>query len=688
MAKGWFAKHIRLLFFLAVLVPGVLLSVVAVRSINREEAFLEKRFQESLDAELLHVVSMMRDEIGRIRAELEDTAPAIPGGAVPGGGLRPVLDGWKARSTLVRVPFLVAADSRILWPTWDEARAGDERDFLDSNREFVTDQRAIPYFQNIALVYKDQLTEETALTAAKEKPVGADATAMSSEKKTEDQAKPASPPAERDRIKQVVSRSAVVEPSVAQPPAGAPQEAGVRREGVAADAKRDKFNEVQTEQRALAEFEKSPGLRQRVYDEAAAKGQQTQTRTVTPSLSLSPQKNEAPGRPPASIFISEPRKFSEITAGQSAGLIPRLIDERLSLIFWKREAGGGFVGCVVDDDEFRARLVGRLPAVLSPARVLTVLDESGQPLLTPAESAGRDWRRPAAAREVSELLPRWETVAYPTDPSALAHRAHTTRVVLGGLILLFLVSIISGGLMVMTTLRSEMNLARQKTTFVTNVSHELKTPLTSIRMFSEMLKDGRQPDGEKQRKYLGLMVAETERLTRLINNVLDFSKMERGRKSYTKKRLEVSRLVEDVVESQRPRLEHDGFAIGFVDEAGGAAVEADEEALKQALLNLLSNAEKYSGPARRIDVEAARGPGAVLIRVMDRGVGVPPAEAKKIFKEFYRVDRSLSSEAHGSGLGLTIAQRIVRDHGGDILCLPREGGGSVFEVSIPTGEPS
>ena len=665
MAKGWLAKHIRLLFFLAVLVPGVLLSVVAVRSINREEAFLEKRFQESLDAELIHVVSLMREEIGRVQAELESTVPAVPK-----GDLRPVMDGWKARSALVRVPFLVAADYRILWPTWNEARPGDELAFLDSNREFVTDQAAIPYFQNIALVYKDQLlSEETAVTVAKEK-------------KTGEEAKPESAPAGGE------PRLKVAQASVAQPSAAPPSPTALRREAVAADAKKDKLTEVQTEQRALAEFEKSPDLRQRVYDEAAGKGQQAQTRTVTPGLNVSPQKSEALERPPASIFISELRRFSEITAGRNAGLIPRFLEDKLSLIFWKREAGGGFVGCVVADDEFRARLVGRLPEVLSPARILTVLDESGQPLITPAESAGRDWRRPAAAREVSELLPRWETAAYPTDPSALANRAQSTRFILGGLILLLLVSIVSGGMMVLTTLRSEMNLARQKTTFVTNVSHELKTPLTSIRMFAEMLKDGRQPDAEKQRNYLGLMVSETERLTRLINNVLDFSKMERGKKGYTKKRLEAARVAEDIVESQRPRLEHNGFSVSFADAAGGAKVEADEEALKQALLNLLSNAEKYSGPARRIDVEVASGTGVVCVRVMDRGIGVPPAEAKKIFKEFYRVDRSLASEAHGSGLGLAIAQRIVRDHGGDIRCLPREGGGSVFEVSLPKVEPS
>ena len=148
-----------------------------------------------------------------------------------------------------------------------------------------------------------------------------------------------------------------------------------------------------------------------------------------------------------------------------------------------------------------------------------------------------------------------------------------------------------------------MLLARQKTTFVANVSHELKTPLTSIRMFAEMLKERRQPDPQKQEKYLDLMVSETERLTRLINNVLDFARMEKGERKYEKKRLDLALLCEGLVDDQRVRLEPDGFEVSLRNDLGEAFVEGDEEALKQALLNLLSNAEKYGGEAKRIDIE-------------------------------------------------------------------------------------
>ncbi len=288
---------------------------------------------------------------------------------------------------------------------------------------------------------------------------------------------------------------------------------------------------------------------------------------------------------------------------------------------------------------------------------------------------------------MSEILPRWEAAAYPADPGALASQARSTRLLMGLLIAGMFVVIAASGMVILNTLRSEMVLARQKTTFVTNVSHELKTPLTSIRMFSEMLKEGRQPDVEKQRTYLGLMVSETERLTRLINNVLDFSKMEKGKRTYSKSRLDVGVLAEAVVENERVRLEHDGFSVAFTNAAGPSVVEADEEALRQALLNLLSNAEKYSAASKSVEVEVWKTDGFIRIDVRDRGIGIPPSEAGKIFKEFYRVDQSLTARVPGSGLGLSIARRIARDHGGDIEYRPRDAGGSVFRFILPEAKP-
>jgi signal transduction histidine kinase len=654
-------KHLRLLFFAAVLVPCAVLAVLAVRAIDREEAFLEKRLQGALDVELTHAVSMMQDEIRRMGDELTTTAPAEAG-----SDPRAALAGWKKMSPLVGVPFLLSADFRILWPTRDSFLARSDLSFLNWNREFVTDLKPTPIFQNVALLYRDQIHEPPA-TLGK----GGGAGEIDAKEKT-------AAPDSSTR-----GAAPVATPRLLSAPPAAKTQAS---ENKAVQTALAKVSEIQQDQQALAEFEQNDAARKRVYDEAAKKGQKAETRTVSPGAGFQ-LKADAGANRPESIYISEPKRFSEVTAGREEGLIPRFIEDKLTLLFWKRQASGRIVGCVVEDAAAKSRLLGRLPAVYSPARILTVLDENGRPLVIPEGGSTRDWRRPLLAREVSEILPRWEAAAYPADPGALASQARGTRLLMGILIAGMFVVIAASGTVILNTLRSEMVLARQKTTFVTNVSHELKTPLTSIRMFSEMLKEGRQPDAEKQRTYLGLMVSETERLTRLINNVLDFSKMEKGKRTYSKMRLDAGLLAEAVVENERIRLEQAGFSVAFANAAGPAVVEADAEALRQALLNLLSNAEKYSLSIKSIDVEIRRTDGSIRIEVKDRGIGIPPAEAGKIFKEFYRLDRSLTARVPGSGLGLTIARRIARDLGGDIECLPRDGGGSVFRIILPEAKP-
>ena len=257
------------------------------------------------------------------------------------------------------------------------------------------------------------------------------------------------------------------------------------------------------------------------------------------------------------------------------------------------------------------------------------------------------------------------------------------------MVFILFVSVAGGGTMVLTSVYGEIRLAQRKATFVTNVSHELKTPLTSISLFVELLRQKRQPDPAKREQYLSLIAAESERLTRLINNVLDFSSQERGVKRYAMRSLDAALAAQEIVEGQRMRLEGRGFTLRFSSATGPALVRADPEALKQVLLNLLSNAEKYSPDRKEIDVEVtrepiegARGPARIVIHVRDRGIGVAEQNRERIFREFFRVDDSLASRVQGSGLGLTIARRIARDHGGDLVCASRDGGGSDFIVHL------
>jgi signal transduction histidine kinase len=236
--------------------------------------------------------------------------------------------------------------------------------------------------------------------------------------------------------------------------------------------------------------------------------------------------------------------------------------------------------------------------------------------------------------------------------------------------------------MVLSSVYGELRLAQQKATFVTNVSHELKTPLTSISLFVDLLRRKGPLPSSKKEQYLSLMASETERLTRLINNVLDFSR-DNGARRYAMKTVDASLVSGQIVESQRVRLESRGFSLSFERAALDFLVRADPEALKQVLLNLLSNAEKYSAEKKEIAVTIARTQASVVITVRDRGIGIPEKDRERVFREFYRVDDSLSSGVQGTGLGLTIARRIARDHGGDVTCAPRDGGGTDFTVCLP-----
>jgi signal transduction histidine kinase len=231
-----------------------------------------------------------------------------------------------------------------------------------------------------------------------------------------------------------------------------------------------------------------------------------------------------------------------------------------------------------------------------------------------------------------------------------------------------------------------LTLARQKTDFVSNVSHELKTPLTSIRMFAELLAEGRVSDPAKQRSYLSIITAETARLTRLINNVLDFARMDQGEKTYNFSKCDLARLARDTAETYRPHLEQAGFTLTCRAPDQSLLVRGDADALAQVIVNLLSNAEKYSNGQKEITVEVSRREGTnscAEVRILDRGPGVPLGAEEKIFEKFHRACDSLSSGVQGSGLGLTLARQIARAHGGDVLYEPRDGGGSCFALRVP-----
>jgi signal transduction histidine kinase len=268
------------------------------------------------------------------------------------------------------------------------------------------------------------------------------------------------------------------------------------------------------------------------------------------------------------------------------------------------------------------------------------------------------------------------------DPVALT--ATRNRAVYGTLLGLFYVTLVVGVVLTGRSLYREARLSRIKTDFVSLVSHELRTPLTSIRMFIETLALGRVSDPAQTQLVLGMLLQETERLSALIERVLDWGRIESGRKQYRMEPTGVGALVETALGAFRAqRLGTDAALVVELPE-GLPDVLVDREAMAGALLNLLQNAYKYGGSDKRIAVRARReGRALVALDVEDHGAGIAPRHRKRIFERFYRVDNLLTRRTEGSGLGLSIAKRIVEAHQGRISVTSELGHGSTFTLHLP-----
>ncbi|MBM3312942.1 MAG: HAMP domain-containing histidine kinase, partial [Candidatus Aminicenantes bacterium] len=231
--------------------------------------------------------------------------------------------------------------------------------------------------------------------------------------------------------------------------------------------------------------------------------------------------------------------------------------------------------------------------------------------------------------------------------------------------------------------RRDLETAEMRSQFVASVSHELKTPLAAIRMFADTLRLGRLRDPEKREEYLETIANESQRLDRLLSNVLDVAKIEKGQRVYRFEKTSLRGVIETAVRAMDYPLRQKGFELRLNLVDGIPDLSADRDALVQAVLNLLDNAVKYSGEARLIDIVLEREGAAAVIRVVDRGIGVPEAERKRIFEKFYRAPDPRNEGVVGAGLGLALAAHIVEAHRGRIEVRSRPGEETVFSIHLP-----
>jgi signal transduction histidine kinase len=248
--------------------------------------------------------------------------------------------------------------------------------------------------------------------------------------------------------------------------------------------------------------------------------------------------------------------------------------------------------------------------------------------------------------------------------------------------LMLLLAMVLGVALILRDIAREKRLARLRSDFISNVTHELKTPLTSIRMYAESLMLGRVKSATTRHDYLSVVVNESERLKRMINNILEFSKMEKSKQEYHPVETRLSDVLLKAISDLKYWLDEKGFELAAEIDRD-ITVEVDPEKLHQVYTNLLSNAIKYSGDSREIKIRLYRNANETVTEIEDAGIGIARENQERIFEEFYRVERQDSGEITGTGLGLTVAREIVEAHNGKIVVESEIGKGSKFTVRIP-----
>jgi nitrogen-specific signal transduction histidine kinase/tetratricopeptide (TPR) repeat protein len=379
------------------------------------------------------------------------------------------------------------------------------------------------------------------------------------------------------------------------------------------------------------------------------------------------------------------RATLERDPADAQGYVAVALQDRPALIGYQatRDASGEFVVVGYAIDEF---LQG--PALEA---VVGSLGLAGRETIAVAGVIAANRDEPALARPHPPLaemrlfpdVPGW-TVAV-TDPAgrSVGQLVVVERWTYGAFVLGLVVVMTVGVVLIARASARAAELSRLRTEFVANVSHELKTPLALIRMFGETLESGIVADEAKRAEFSGVIRRESERLTHLINNVLDLGRIEAGSKRYSLVPTDVVSTVREAVDAYRPLFDRLGFEISVTLPAGPIQLPLDRDAIVQALVNLFQNVIKYSNeqPSVRVSIDADRD--SVRIAVADRGIGIAPAEIPRIFEPYYRAAPD-GARASGSGLGLSIVQHAVAAHGGRVDVVSTPGHGSTFTLVLPT----
>lgn len=323
-----------------------------------------------------------------------------------------------------------------------------------------------------------------------------------------------------------------------------------------------------------------------------------------------------------------------------------------------------------------------LDAIVTRVRTLAGVvggpDSEIEAAILPPEGVARE--DVLARTSLAPWLPGWSITTYPRDPDGLGRRRADERRQGLGIILLSVLMIVVGAGLSARLVQRELDAARDKSDFAAHVSHELRSPITQIRLKAEALQLGLATDEPSRARHYDVIVRESERLSRLVDNVLDFAAIERGRKKYTFRPGDLGLTVARTVEAAKVSMEMRAIDVELSLPDDLPVVWHDADAVAQVLHNLLSNAAKYGQEGKWIGVEVRVNEGAVEVDVSDRGIGINPAEQRQIFEQYYRSSDPNARRRKGTGIGLTIVKYIMEAHGGRVAVRSAPGKGSTFTL--------
>jgi signal transduction histidine kinase len=281
----------------------------------------------------------------------------------------------------------------------------------------------------------------------------------------------------------------------------------------------------------------------------------------------------------------------------------------------------------------------------------------------------------------------WKLLVTQPALNDLERTARRENFFYGALLTFIVVLMLLGAFLLARDISRESETTRLKTEFVNNISHELKTPLTLIRLYGETLQRKENLTEAERKESYEIITKESERLSHLINNVLDFSRIDMGRKEFNFTRGSLSQVVQETLDSYRYHLGKKGFVVKEEIAPDLPEMNFDGEAVASVLVNLLSNVMKFSPNEKEVTVRLFRRNGQAVLQVADKGVGISPQDRSRIFKRFYRAKNDVVSETRGSGLGLTLVKHITEAHSGTIEVESEPGKGSVFSIILPISGP-